>query len=637
MLECTVSGHAKLPETPDPDCHMMTSPRTLLAILVLSGWATAACGQDQDSPEYLNARHIIEDGQAQEVGAFSDADDWIREELWVETEFDSDGDGKLDRMHAAVVRPAQTGLSDLKVPVIYGSSPYYAGTSGGLEYFWNTQHEVGDVPPRRTNQPQPVLRARDGISNAFVEDWVPRGFAVVHSSSPGTGLSEGCPTVGGINESLAPKAIVDWLNHRAKGYTTPDGTMEVTADWATGKVGMTGTSYNGTLPLAAATTGVDGLEAIIPVAPNTSYYHYYRSHGLVRNPGGYPGEDVDVLYDFIHSRDSDRREFCNSTVRDGLMMENMDRVTGDYNEFWASRDYLNVIDNVKAATLMAHAFNDWNVMPEHSVRIVAALKKRGLPVQQYYHQGGHGGPPPMTMMNRWFTRYLLDVENGVEDDPKAWIVRQGADRQDPTPYEDYPNPEASPVSLYPAAGGLGIGALGTQRVEEQGVVTLVDNPSFDGEALARAEWTDHRLLYTTPVLAENAHISGTPSVTIRVSGDKPAMNLSVWLVSLPWTEGGRAQGGVITRGWADPQNDQSIWESTPLEPGEFRELTFNLQPDDQVVPAGQQIGLMVFSSDRDFTLRPAPGTRLSVDLDATSLSLPVVGGALNFDQKEGTD
>jgi hypothetical protein len=29
---------------------------------------------------------------------------------------------------------------------------------------------------------------------------------------------------------------------------------------------------------------------------------------------------------------------------------------------------------------------------------------------------------------------------------------------------------------------------------------------------------------------------------------------------------------------------------------------FDLQPDDQVIEAGQRIGLMIFSSDRDFTL-----------------------------------
>ena len=45
-------------------------------------------------------------------------------------------------------------------------------------------------------------------------------------------------------------------------------------------------------------------------------------------------------------------------------------------------------------------------------------------------------------MNRWFTRYLLGVENGVESDPKSWIVREGDDRSDPTPYPDYPHPDA---------------------------------------------------------------------------------------------------------------------------------------------------------------------------------------------------
>jgi X-Pro dipeptidyl-peptidase len=103
---------------------------------------------------------------------------------------------------------------------------------------------------------------------------------------------------------------------------------------------MTGTSYNGTLPLAAATTGVEGLEAIIPIAPNTSYYHYYRSHGLVRSPGGWLGEDIDVLFDFINSGDPNRRPWCIENVREGELARNMDRITGDHSEWWAARDYL---------------------------------------------------------------------------------------------------------------------------------------------------------------------------------------------------------------------------------------------------------------------------------------------------------
>ena len=581
------------------------------------------------APTHLAAQQVgpvFRDGQAQIVPAFESPDSWIRHDLWVETEFDTDGDGRLDRVHVDVTRPAQTD-EGLKVPVIYESSPYYSGVGGtNPDYFWNVRHEVGAEPPMRT--PIPDIQHRDSqpiISNSHVGTWVPRGFAVLHSQSPGTGQSQGCATVGGANESLAPKAVIDWLNGRARGFTTAQSSEEVRADWSTGKVGMTGTSYNGTLPLAAATTGVDGLEAIIPIAPNTSYYHYYRSNGLVRSPGGYAGEDVDVLYDFINSGSMDTRAYCNQTVRDEEMAMGKDRVTGDYNDFWAGRDYLNAIDGVKAATLMAHGFNDWNVMPEHSYRISAALKERGVPVQIYYHQAGHGGQPPLTMMNRWFTRYLYDVDNGVEDDPRAWIVREGDDPQNPTAYEDYPNPQATGVALHPQGDGNGVGSLGLSSAGE-GMGMLQDDSSIDGAGHASATRSDSRLVYATPVLREPLHLSGLTHVTVRVAADRAAANLTVWLVSLPWTDEGSINDNIITRGWADPQNRNSLRESAPLVPGEFVELEFTLQPDDQIIPAGQQIGLMIFSSDADFTLLPPAGTQLSVELGGTSISLPVVGG-----------
>jgi X-Pro dipeptidyl-peptidase len=473
------------------------------------------------------------------------------------------------------------------------------------------------------------------MSRSLIKEWVPRGFAVVHSASPGTGLSEGCPTVGGSNESLAPKAVIDWLNGRARGYTSVDGDERVEATWCTGKVGMTGTSYNGTLALAAATTGVEGLEAIIPVAPNTSYYHYYRSNGLVRHPGGYMGEDIDVLYDFIDSGNPERRAYCDENVRDTLMAQGFDRASGDYNDFWAGRDYMNALDPVKAATLMSHAFNDWNVMPEHSVRIYKAIEEKGVPVQAYFHQGGHGGPPPFERMNRWFTRFLCGVENGVEDEPRAWIVREGVKRSEPTPYADYPNPDAAPVSLHPLAGGAKTGALGLGAVAKQGAEKLVDDAGVSGAELASAERSKHRLLYATPELKAPVHLSGTSRISIRLASSKPAANLSVWLVSLPWTERAKTNENLISRGWADPQNHASLRHGEPLVPGRFRDLSFDLQPDDQIIPTGARIGLMIFSSDHDFTLWPKPGTELTLDLDASSITLPVVGGRGAFERALG--
>ncbi|MZQ78325.1 MAG: X-prolyl-dipeptidyl aminopeptidase, partial [Bacteroidales bacterium] len=49
---------------------------------------------------------------------------------------------------------------------------------------------------------------------------------------------------------------------------------------------------------------------------------------------------------------------------------------------------------------------------------------------------------------------------------------------------------------------------------------------------------------------------------------------------------------------------------------------------DQIIPAGKQIGLMIFSSDKEFTLHPVPGTELTVDLDGTEVTIPVVGGVI---------
>jgi len=583
---------------------------------------------------------VFENGLAQVIPELQDPTNLIREDLWVETEFDSDGDGRLDRVHVGVTRPKQTE-NELKLPIVYETSPYYAGTAGFVDgLFWNVRHELGQLGSNQVGElldervhPEVIRRGeRPIISNSQISTWVSRGYIVVHSSSPGTGLSDGAPTVGGDNESLAPKAVIEWLTGNENGYTTREGNEKVKAFWSTGKVGMTGTSYNGTLPLAAATTGVDGLEVIIPVAPNTSYYHYYRANGLVRSPGGYLGEDIDVLYDFIHSGKEELRARNNLVVRDTEMAENMDRRTGDYNEFWAGRDYINDMEPMKAAMLMSHGFNDWNVMPEHSYRIYDKAKSMGLHTQIYYHQFGHGGPPPVDMMNKWFSHYLFDVNNGIENETGAWIVREYDEPTNPTFYEDYPNPDAELITFYLTEGAPEHGGLSLTKEGEQNPESLTDNFSFNGEALARAEFTNHRLMYVTPVLENPVHISGLASVKIKLASSKPAANLSVWLVSLPWTESrnGRITDNIITRGWADPQNYKSLTESEPLKPSIFYELEFNLEPDDQIIPVGQQIGLMIFSSDKEFTLHPDPGTILTVDLNGTTLTLPIVGGSEVF-------
>src|SRR5690606_34495060 len=148
----------------------------LLSALLLTLPVAPASAQGSGS-----AQPTFGDGQAQVVPAFADPEQWSHHRLWVEAEFDSDGDGQPDRLHVDVFRPRQTETEGLKVPVIYETSPYYAGVSGAREFLWDVRQELGDPPPPRTNQPPiPFEPERTTISTSHVKTWVPRGFAVVH-------------------------------------------------------------------------------------------------------------------------------------------------------------------------------------------------------------------------------------------------------------------------------------------------------------------------------------------------------------------------------------------------------------------------------------------------------------------------
>jgi predicted acyl esterase len=362
--------------------------------------------------------------------------DWYSGEVWVEAQFDSDKDGRKDRIHTDFTAPSEVVTDGLQVPVVFEDSPYYAGTAN--DYFnWAVDHALGDPPDSRgATLAWDAFNTSPTISTRYESTWVPRGFAVVHAESPGTGHSDGCPTSGGRNETLAAKAVIEWLNGNARAYTTRTGNVPATATWTTGKVGMIGTSYNGTIPEAAATTGVKGLEAIVPISAISDWYDYYRANGMVRAPhsssnptgnnNGFQGEDLDVLADIVYSRLDETwpRTICQPVIDE--IAAKQDRATGDRSGFWLERNYMKDVHQVRAATLLAHGNIDFNVMTKNAAQFYDALKKQGVPHMFYFHQGGHGGAPPDVLVNYWFTRYLYGVENGVESLPRSWVVREAA-------------------------------------------------------------------------------------------------------------------------------------------------------------------------------------------------------------------
>jgi X-Pro dipeptidyl-peptidase len=101
-------------------------------------------------------------------------------------------------------------------------------------------------------------------------------------------------------------------------------------------------------------------------------------------------------------------------------------------------------------------------------------------------------------------------------------------------------------------------------------------------------------------------------------------NVTALLVD--YDAGGQATGKIITRGWIDPQNRNSLSESEPLQQRKAYTLSFNFQPKDYVFPAGHRIGLVVISTDLNYTLRPDPGTKLSLWPGKSTMTLPLVGG-----------
>ena len=143
------------------------------------------------------AQPIFRNGEAQIVPEFSSSENWIKEELWVETTFDSDGDGLLDRMHVFITRPVQTENGDLKLPVVYTTSPYYGLKLWALlglfdkKYNWDVKHEIGDTPKMHKHPSRGTRDKRPFMAFYMDNTWVPRGYVMVYSSSPGTGLSDG--------------------------------------------------------------------------------------------------------------------------------------------------------------------------------------------------------------------------------------------------------------------------------------------------------------------------------------------------------------------------------------------------------------------------------------------------------------
>ena len=579
---------------------------TIVGLALLASPAAAI-----EPPPWLEVR----DGISQPVFAFDDA---IEETVYVESAVDTDRDGRRDRIAVRISRPGETETEGIAVPVIFHHSPY-RGPFGNA-----VNHPVDvDELPQESRRGAAAARgaAFADLPGSLDNYYVPRGYAVVLGASVGTDGSDGCPTVGDMGETLATTAVIDWLNGRAQGYDASGA--PVSADWTTGAVGMYGVSYDGTLANMAATTGVEGLETIVPVSAISSWYDYYRANGLVVAPHSetqgagenvYLGEDTDVLAVF---QGGDER--MAGTCADELerLRREQDRITGDFSAFWWERDYLRRAAGVGASVFVVHGLNDWNVKTKAFASWWERLAENGVERKLWLHNGGHGPPPDAEYrrtVHRWLDHWLFGVSNGILGEPRAFVQHDDGSTETS---RDWPLPDSEPTRWFlGASSAADPGTLGTRRPPRANRQRFVDRGrELDTDDVLIADPGSahpNRLVYVSSPLRRDAHLSGTPLVALRASVDNAtAANLTAVLVDYG-PPGGAAPPVMVTRGWIDVQNRLGAAFTLPIRQGREYSFRFDLQPDDYIFRAGHRIGLVVVSTDHDYTLRPNPGTELTV-------------------------
>jgi X-Pro dipeptidyl-peptidase len=582
----------------------------------------------------------IEEVKSQPIYSYEEA---IRETVYVESTLDSDENGKADRIAVDIIRPKETE-EGLKVPVIMDASPYYESMGRGNE------SEVKD-------------RDKDGINEKFPlfydNYFVPRGYAVALPEMVGTNNSDGCPTTGGYEEIESIRVVIDWMNGRAKAWDQDNN--EVKADWTTGNVGMIGKSYDGTLANGVAATGVEGLKTIVPIGAISSWYNYYRYEGLTyynNGPGG--------LASRVAS--SSRKDVC-KPVFDRLNAE-ADDPSGDYNEFWDERNYVKDVKNVKASVFAVHGLNDFNVKMNHLADWWLALSKEEVPRKLWLTQTGHVDPFDfrraewVDTLHRWFDYWLMDIENGIMDEPAVDIER-GADNWETQ--SSWPDQNAANVKirLAPGENDQTNGMLTTGPVKGNFQQSFTDNPTQTEQQMVTNETAvkSDRLAFLSPQLEEDVRLSGIPEISLRAKVNKEDSNLTVLIVDYGtdtrihhegpgegvrtlntescWGESISTDDGcyketektthtapyeVVTRGWFDPQNWKTIEKDDPLKVGKSYKFEWDVLPEDYVFKEGHRIGIIIAGSDRRRTIPSTTGATFEVKLGQSYISLPVVGG-----------
>ena len=592
--------------------------------------------------------------------------DAIREVVYVESRVDTDKDGLPDLVKVSIIRPRYEG----KIPAVMTASPYHQGTNDKASdkalYNMNVDLEVKE--PHTIQVEVPQLELVDPVGSAELVDeaeetlthinssytlndyLLPRGYANLYVSGLGTKDSQGLMTNGDYRQIEAYKNVIDWLNGRCRAFTDHSRQRQIKADWSNGKVATTGLSYLGTMSNGLATTGVDGLEVIIAEAGISSWYNYYRENGLVTSPGGYPGEDFDSLAELTYSRNLLGGDYLHHNAAHQADLDRvkkeLDRASGDYNQFWHDRNYLLHADRVQAEVVFTHGSQDWNVKPLHVFNMFQALPA-SIKKHLFYHNGAH------VYLNNWqsidfresmnalLSKKLLGYDSSYELPTVIWQDNTG--EQSWTSLDDFGNQtsqrtfslgdgekviqnryETKDYERYGKAYPTFLSDLYQDKAQQVTIdLPIEEDLHLNGKArlhLRLHSSTNKGLLSAQLLeLGSKKYLQPYPAVLSVRTLDNGRYHMLDNLTELPFKEAGQR---VITKGYVNLQNRHDLLEVEAVTPGEWMEFDFDLQPTIYKLEKGSTLRLVLYTTDFEITVRDQTDYQLTIDLAQSSLHLP---------------
>ncbi len=625
-----------------------------------------------------------------------DYDKSIYEKVYIETPLDTDKDGKRDLISAYIRRPAESDKG-MKVPTIYIASPYMMGCNEDLYDLHNMDYDLEvfeetdidfkeikykeeeiEIPEKREVKGKTKGSEAEEIGFDTMSPWykyfVTRGYAVVLAGGIGTFGSEGIRNCGSVEETISTTAVIDWLNGRITGFSNKEDNLEVVADWSTGNVGMTGKSYLGTLAIAAAATGVEGLKTIVPEAAISNWYEYYRCNGLNVSPLHYQGDDADLLSEYCFSRRfnpydyNEIKELFDQHLE--KMIEEQDRVTGNYNKFWDERNYLNNVDKMKASVFIVHGLRDWNVMPKQFDMLWRKLEENNIPKKMILHQGAHIHIDNLAtidysdIMNKWYAHWLYNVENKIMEDLPNVMIQNNTNTDKWDISENWPFDNMKDQKFFIDRFNK------LSKTKEEGLkrASFVDDLSLTGfnrEELNVNIWLDslvdnpqikkpYRLAYLGDQLEKDTRISGEVEIEFKGNLDRGTGVISAMLVDygtenrplldpeiveeegiiyginagrekmVDFKKEERATNyDVITRGWMSAQNRRNNYNKDEVIVGQDYTFKFKMIPIDYTVLKGHRLGLIIYSTDAESTPRQLIKTKFNIDQESLTVNIPM--------------